>query len=178
MNHPKPLIRHPSRSPQLTYVPSRQAYTNFIIIHIILFHRPISLCLNHFSRPGSTPSNPPPSTPRPTNLRTPLTSRHSIRSVRITLPSNSTRRRHDREFVREHRARRQLDRLLPDRITRRIPCGRQAGSVRHVPATQFCKAADDFDGFAVVGGALDGEGHGDFGGAGCGCGSARCRCLG
>lgn len=119
-------------------------------------------------KPCNTPSSTPPlpqSTPRRTNLSTRLTSRHRIRPIRITLPRNSSRRRHYRELVSERHTRRQLDRLLPHRVTSSVARSRQAGSVRRVPAAEFCEAADDSDGVAVVRGALFGEGDGDFGGA-------------
>lgn len=166
MNSPTLVTRRNRHS--LPHVPFRTA---FIIIH----HIPS--CASSLSWTRSpyahsleihqTMHHPHrPSTPRRTNLSTRLTSRHRIRPIRIALPRNSSRRRHYRKLVRERHTRRQLDRLLPHRVACSVPRSRQAWSVRCVPAAQLCEAADDFDGFAVVGDALLGEGDGDFGGAG------------
>ena len=150
--------------------------TIFIIIHIIpirtasLSSTPSpSAAQSSYMRPivesVLDPSDPPISTPRSTNLSTLLTSRHRVRPVRIALPRDRARRRHNRKLVRDRRSSRQLNRLLPHRVARSVPRSRQTRSILSVPVAQLRDAADNLDGLAVVGGALLGEGHGDFGGA-------------
>ena len=163
--------------------------TTFVIIHTI---RMLTPSLSSTRSPCAHPAEPckihhrlhsrhitpSPSTPRATNLSTLLASRHRVRPVRITLPRDRARGGHDRKLVRERRPSRQLDRLLPHRVARCVPSSRQARSTLSVPVAQLRDAADDLDGLSVVGGALLGKGHGDFGGAVGRRGCARCCCPG